>query len=302
MNSKNPVLKFIILIPILWLVIETQPLAAENPDKLYKQHRFVEAEKAYARLVVDHPRDIRYRYNQGCAAYQTANYRRARAAFSDVLRRAENDQTRFKAVYNLGNTAYQQKDLDSAVSYFKQALRYNSKSRAARYNLELALRALQKQKKNTAGRTKTDLPKGAVNPGRKGEPSKSFKNKKDDDRQQSKNKLSDPSQSSEKDRRRHKSQKESVREKKPDLEHPAMTEKGRKHEQNSTKNLSDRLQLSRDLPEGEPKDQVSDADKTMMDNKKAAALLETIKENRTRFLRFQMSAEKKTRLRSGKDW
>jgi Ca-activated chloride channel family protein len=302
MNSQNLILKFIILTPILWFVIETQPLAAENPDELYEQRRFVAAEKAYARLAVDHPQDIRYRYNQGCAAYQTANYREAKTAFSDVLRRAENDEMRFKAVYNLGNTAYQQKGFNSAVSYFKQALRYYSKSKEARYNLELALRALQKQKKDTAGRTKKDSQKDAVNPRRKGDPSKSFKNKNGDDRQQSKSKLPDPAQSPKMNRRVHEGQSESVQRKKPDLEHPAMTEKGRKHGQNSSKDLSSNPALLQDLPEGERKDQISDADKTMMDKKKAAALLENIKENRSRFLRFQIPEKYKKGVRSGKDW
>ena len=75
----------------------TQVLAKENPDELYRQGRFAEAEKAYARSDMDHPKDIRYRYNRGCAAYQNGDFQGAMAAFSSVLRRAKDDEMRFKA-------------------------------------------------------------------------------------------------------------------------------------------------------------------------------------------------------------
>jgi Ca-activated chloride channel family protein len=121
-------------------------LAADNPDELYKQGRFAEAEKEYARLDMDHPKDIRYRYNRGCAVYQSSDYQSARAAFSSALRRATDDALRFKAAYNLGNIAYKLRDFESAAANYKQAIRYNPSSEDARYNLELALRSLEREK------------------------------------------------------------------------------------------------------------------------------------------------------------
>ena len=42
--------------------------------------------------------------------------------------------------------------------------------------------------------------------------------------------------------------------------------------------------------------------RAMMDKKKAEALLDNIKENRSKYLRFQVPREKRGGVPSGKDW
>ena len=49
-------------------------------------------------------------------------------------------------------------------------------------------------------------------------------------------------------------------------------------------------------------DQPPDVSGAMLDRKKAEALLENIKEDRSRFLRFQVPEDKKNGVPSGKDW
>ena len=90
---------------LLPLLLPNPGLAADPPDKLYRQGRYEEAEKAYAKADMDHPRDIRFRYNRGCAAFQNGQYKDADAAFSSVMRRAKDGNVRFRAAYNLGNSA-----------------------------------------------------------------------------------------------------------------------------------------------------------------------------------------------------
>ncbi len=120
--------------------------AAESPDELYRQGRYEEAQQAYAQQDMDHPKDIRFRYNRGCAAFQNGQYAEASAAFSSVMKRTENADLRFKAAFNLGNTAFKQGDYASAATYYKQALVEQPSSENARYNLELTLRTLKKEK------------------------------------------------------------------------------------------------------------------------------------------------------------
>ena len=130
----------------LLLLLSHAGLAADPPDELYRQGRYEDAEKAYAKADMDHPKDIRFRYNRGCAAFQNGQYKEADAAFSSVMRRATDNNVRFRAAYNLGNTAYKQEDYASTAEYFKAALTANPASEDARYNLELALRAIEKMK------------------------------------------------------------------------------------------------------------------------------------------------------------
>lgn len=128
--------------------------ADEHPDILYRQGLFFEAEVGYARLATDNPDDLRYRYNEGCAAYQSSDYRAAREAFTSVLRRAGEDGVRFRTLFNLGNTALLQDEFSAAMAYYTQALLLNPESPEARYNLEIATRSREKlkKKKNTAKR------------------------------------------------------------------------------------------------------------------------------------------------------
>lgn len=141
------VIGFIAYIFILVLGMGAAPAqATDSADNLYRQGRFSEAAEAYARKDMDHPGDIRYRYNRGCAAFQNGQYAEAAAAFTSTLRRAEDPQMRFKAVFNLGNTAFKQGDFTSAAGYYKQALTELPDNMDAKHNLELALRALEEAK------------------------------------------------------------------------------------------------------------------------------------------------------------
>ena len=67
---------------------------ADDPDKLYREGRFEEAEALYGSAEMDHPRDLRYRYNRGCAAYQKGDHAGAVAAFGSVLRRTSDPDIR----------------------------------------------------------------------------------------------------------------------------------------------------------------------------------------------------------------
>ena len=149
----------VLLVPLLIvasLVCADRARAAEDPDQLFRKGRFAEAEKAYADLDMDHPKDIRYRYDRGCAAYQKGDYQAAIAAFSSASVRAGDDAMRFKATYNLGNAVFQKGDFAAAADLYRNALRFNPASQDARHNLELSLRKLEQQKKDQEKKDKQD--------------------------------------------------------------------------------------------------------------------------------------------------
>ncbi|MBW2208177.1 MAG: hypothetical protein JRG79_14805, partial [Deltaproteobacteria bacterium] len=101
MKGHSLLRQLIICTALLGSLFLSRAIAAEHPDELYRQGYFEEAEEAYALLDMDHPDDVRYRYNRGCAAFQGLEYQAARAAFSSVLRKAENNEMRFRTAYNL---------------------------------------------------------------------------------------------------------------------------------------------------------------------------------------------------------
>lgn len=254
------------------LILSAVALAAEDPDELYRQGRFTEAEKAYMHLDMDHPKDIRFRYNRACAAYQSSDYKGATAAFSSVLRRAKDNETRFKTAYNLGNTAFKQGDFATAVAYYKQAITYNPRNEDAGYNLELALIQQEKQKKNKTKDQKKQSEEGSSQPQDKENKSKDSKEGKDSDKQ-SQDKTSEQKASQGQD-------------------------------QQDKKDRSGDLKPLQAMPEGGNAGGDTNTGQAMsaIDRKKAESLLDNLKEDRSRFMRFQVPEDKRYGVQSGKEW
>jgi Ca-activated chloride channel family protein len=278
--------------------------AAESPDELYRHGRFTEAEKAYAQSDMDHPKDPRYRYNRGCAAYQNGDYQAAAAAFASVLRRTEDNEIRFKAAYNLGNAAYQQGDFQNAAQNYKHALALDSSSEDARYNLELALRELEKQKDR---QERSSREQQQPDTGQQQEKSAGAE-KKDDKRPQSEDTSTQDKPASDR-------QKESESSPAKSEENKTAEETRGNQSQANQQSRADQQSGPADQPEltGElkPRDgmqpekgdeQTPPTALSTMGRKKAEALLDNIQEDRSLLMRLQTSKEKRRGIASGKDW
>ena len=303
--------------------------AVESADALYKQGRFQDAMARYNALDMEHPKDLRYRYNRGCAAYQAGEYEAAMAAFSSVLRRADAiaDQTanqpadqsvdqsaqlKSKALYNMGNAAFQQDRFESAATYYKQALQNDATAMDARHNLELALRRLAEQNKK---RKDGDQAAG----GDSGEDGGDAKEKDDG----SKADPSDPSEAPDSPTGEQKRPSDAGKSQRGDdtqTDKPTDGDKekdpaahGKENNEMTpkagTRNKENQEALSGDLtgPEKMPNaTAASDGERKQpggvsMGRQKAEALLDNVTEDREKFLRFQVP-EGKDRVRSGKDW
>lgn len=294
--------KIAILGFFICLISSSSAFATDHPDELYRQGRFAEAEKAYARSDMDHPKDVRYRYNRGCAAYQNSDYKGAMAAFSSVLKRIKDNDIRFKASYNLGNTACRQGDYKSAVAYFRQAILDNPTSEDARYNLEIALRELERSKKKKAEEEQNkQAQNGPGQPKDKGDQSKTDKKGKEQDKTHGE-KGSERESSQDKEKKESKGRPQSDRKGESKNPEDAGPDEGRKTGHESSGDLSGELKPLKDLPGKEEEGKKQVAPMAIINRKKAEALLDNIKEDPSRFLRFQVPDEKKRGVRSGKDW
>jgi len=260
--------------------------AADNPDEMYREGRYAEAAAAYAAGDMDHPKDIRYRYNRGCAAFQDGRFDEAAAAFSSVMRRAEENEkdVRFKASYNLGNTAFKQQNFEAAVEYYKQALTEDRDNEEARYNLELALKACeamkdQSQKKKSDGDKKGDKPSDRSNGSEKR------------DQQENKPEDGDNERTDDGDEAREEQQRE---------DNQKGDENGEADRNKEGEDLSGDLKGRDDLAErtetpGTPEEHQP------FDRERAAALLDNIQEDPAQMMRYMMPDQDR-RSASGRDW
>jgi Ca-activated chloride channel family protein len=267
--------------------------AAESPDELYRKGRFAEAEKAYARSDMDNPKDLRYRYNRGCAAYQSGDYQAAAAAFASVLRRSEDDDMRFKATFNLGNATYQQGDFQSAVQHYKQAITDDPSSQDARHNLELALRALQKQKEQQSEQSRDQSQQGDQQQQDKSD----GENKESDKGQQSEDNSSKQEQKDANGSEQSEGNQEQKAEQSPAENSRDAGPSGQKSQQELTGELKSR----QDMPPATADGQTAKTSMTRMNQKKAEALLDNIQEDRSQMMRLQTKGRRQG-VASGKDW
>jgi Ca-activated chloride channel family protein len=292
-------LSFLILTWAAMCLGEPTVLAAPTADELYREGKFEEAEKRYAEGDMDHPKDIRYRYNRGCAAYQKGDYQSATAAFGSVLRRTEEKETRFRAAYNLGNAAFKQGDFAPAASYYKQALLIRPEAEDARYNLELALREMEKLEKQ---KEEQDQPQPSKEEGQKGDGSKGDQKEKQQGKPEEQGEKSETEKKEPSQDKQTEGQPTEQEEAKQDRTEPsdAHPPQGEETPKDLSGELAPMQQMEKDS--GQDEEAKPEAAAAMIDRKKAEALLDNVQEDRSRFLQYQLSKEKRRGPQSGKDW
>ena len=272
------------IIVSLFLFTGAEAWARDDPDQLFRQGKYAEAEKAYARSDMDNPKDIRFRYNRGCAAFQNSDLKTAVASFSSVLKRTDDREIRFKASYNLGNAAFKQGDFESASSFYRQALKWNPESEDSRYNLELALRELAKQKEKEKEKQQEKQQPGSGDKGRKGEQSKPG------DKEKTSEKGSEGQKDSGKGEDRG-----------PEKNGSAAEGKKQEPEKDHQGSLQGALGSPQDMGKQENQDDHARAG-AAIDRKRAEAMLDNLQEDRSRLFRFQIPEDKRHGVGSGKDW
>jgi Ca-activated chloride channel homolog len=252
-------MKYIILFISLFFLTHSSAYA-KNADDLYRDGKFAEAEKAYQQGDLDNPKDLRWRYNRGCAAFQNKDYPEAESAFTSVLRRAKDKNMLSRSAYNLGNTAFAQDDFATAADFYKQAIVYNPDNSNAKYNLELSIKKLEEAKKNP------DKNKNNKD------------NKKDNQKEDQKSQKGGKGKQDQKDKDKQ--------------------DKSKDKQDRNPKDMSGNLNSANPMGE-KPKSELSPA--SVLERKKADALLDNIKEDRAKIMRFQTPVEKK-KAGSGKNW
>lgn len=132
--------------------------AITEGNKLYNEGRYRAAVKKYEEALKENPNSAVGRYNLGLSQIrlgtnpsdttQAAKDLAARGcqAMEQVAKMGSlKPQLAAKANYNLGNVAFNSEDYNSALNYYKQALRLNPDDNSARRNLRITQLKLQNQ-------------------------------------------------------------------------------------------------------------------------------------------------------------
>ena len=157
----------ILICSILGSIFVTDSFAESNRQErrlinkgntLYRERKFVDAQKTYQQALKANPASAEARYNLGLSEIrQVANpadttpavrnlVENARKNFSEVAAMAKTKPgLATKANFNLGNIEFHSQDYQKAIDYYKQALRIDPNDEKARKNLRIAQKKLQKQ-------------------------------------------------------------------------------------------------------------------------------------------------------------
>ena len=117
---------------------------------------FDEAEMAYRRALSKAPERTEALYNLGNTHFQEQDFDEAKQRFFQTQKFAENKSSKHHAFHNLGNVFMKQKDYAKAVEAYKNALRNNSEDEETRYNYALAKELLEKEQDKEQNQDQND--------------------------------------------------------------------------------------------------------------------------------------------------
>ena len=143
----------LLILMILFLSFSTLFSDVVNYDKVirnlkgvksYEKEDFENSEDNFKRNAIKYPTDARLHFNQANAQVKSGLVEEAEQNYDLALNNEKFDD-RSKAMQNLGNVKFLQKDYKNAIKNYRDALIEDPQNLDARYNYELAARMLQRQ-------------------------------------------------------------------------------------------------------------------------------------------------------------
>ncbi|MFH1132270.1 MAG: tetratricopeptide repeat protein, partial [Pseudomonadota bacterium] len=153
----------------------------ENGNTKLEGGKPEEALKFYEKAAKQLPDEPGVQYNRGIALQKLGKYQEAKQAFLKATTAGDHSLSA-KSSYNLGNAFFQLKKYKEAADSYRRSLRFRPKHQPSKWNLELALRRIQEDKKKQDKQNKKDKQdkRGKQNKKDKQQKSENPKEKKDD--------------------------------------------------------------------------------------------------------------------------
>ena len=117
---------------------------------------FDEAEISYRRALSKSPQRLEALYNLGNTHFEEQDFEEAKQRYFQTQKFAENKSSKHHAFHNLGNVFMKQKDYAKAVETYKNALRNNPEDEETRYNYALAKELLEKEQEQQQNQDQND--------------------------------------------------------------------------------------------------------------------------------------------------
>lgn len=130
-------------------------VAAQQPDKfiskgnnLYRQGEYAKAADEYRKSLERKPDNALTNFNLANSLYRQQQFADAEQVFTRNLQHTTDPAMLNRIYYNKGLAHTRKKELESSIESYKQALIHDPADADARYNLQIALRELNKNKQS----------------------------------------------------------------------------------------------------------------------------------------------------------
>jgi len=302
--------------------------AADNAEALYKEGKYKEAEEAFRKADMENPKDVSFRYNRGCAAFQAGDAQGSKASFDSVLKRAKDKDILARSAYNLGNAALQTNDFAAAVEAYKKALALNPADGDAKFNLQLALwkkaQAENQKQENKEGENQQEGKDSQSSKDQQGKDQNASKDQKSeqqgDKSQQSGQNKEDKEEAENQENQNPNGKEQNGQKENPQQAETQQQEQAGKQEQaqaqdqkadkgssgeeqkyEQPQNLEGKLEAAQEQPPGPRKEPETKQSAMIMEQRRANALLDNVKEQP--IMQFQKKEKgEKGSPASGKSW
>ena len=144
---KAFIIIIILLLPALTFAQDAKDLLRKG-NKQYEKKKFNDAEISYRKSLEFDNKSHKAVFNLGDALYKQKQYDKASQEFTSIANQKIDEETTSMAYHNLGNSLLKSNKYEESIDAFKQSLRMNPKDRDTKYNLEYAKSMLHKQQQN----------------------------------------------------------------------------------------------------------------------------------------------------------
>jgi len=120
-------------------------------EKELSENDFASAEASYRKAISKNPESVTARYNMANMYYGKEKPAQAATRYDQAGKIAGTKEEKHRIFHNMGNSFMEQKNYAGAVEAYKNALRNIPSDEETRYNLALAKKMLEKEKKDGGG-------------------------------------------------------------------------------------------------------------------------------------------------------
>ena len=120
---------------IVVVICMSMLLAQDKGLSHYQNQEYEAAQEYYESVLRERGNQAQAHFGRGSSAFQQGDLETAKHSFEQSLK-ADDEQLKSKAMYNLGNTFYQNQKTEEALAFYRKALELDPTDKEAKYNYE----------------------------------------------------------------------------------------------------------------------------------------------------------------------